>query len=83
MKVLLDANAYSLLMRGHGEGRGEVLFSAIFDPRSHAKGREGHAKAFWVLLIREVTRRVAKDIKGVLGSLCAGGWLCVDQSQPT
>ena len=23
MKVLLDANAYSLLMRGHAQGRGE------------------------------------------------------------
>ena len=35
MKVLLDANAYSLLMRGHGEVAGlvrraeEVLFSAV------------------------------------------------------
>ncbi len=35
MKVLLDSNAYSLLMRGHGEVAGlvrraeEVLFSAI------------------------------------------------------
>ena len=35
MKVLLDSNGYSLLMRGHGEGWGEYLFY----PRSHAEGR--------------------------------------------